>query len=92
MQVDDALHNRTCGLCGQYDGDKTNDFFTQRKEVVSSVSTFASDYRVLELTTSGSKVFRTLVELSSLLNGPTSTFRFGVFFLCVHTSNKTDVL
>ena len=50
LQVDDVMRNRTCGLCGLYDGDQSNDFSSQSREVISSASTFAADYQKVELT------------------------------------------
>lgn len=35
----------TCGLCGKFDGDKTNDFETQSGKVVSSASSFATTWK-----------------------------------------------
>jgi len=35
----------TCGLCGRFDGDKTNDFETDSGKVVSSASSFASTWK-----------------------------------------------
>ena len=50
LQVDDALKKRTCGLCGLYDGTPDNDFYLQDGSVVTSESTFASDYKQIDLT------------------------------------------
>lgn len=48
--MDEALKNKTCGLCGLYDGNPDNDFFLQDKSLVTSPSTFAADYKKSELT------------------------------------------
>lgn len=49
LSVNDNLKNKTCGLCGQYDGTTFNDFQVLDGKVVTQVATFVNSWKMNEL-------------------------------------------
>lgn len=45
VSVSQAFKAQTCGLCGRYDDDPSNDFETEVGQVVQSVSSFANSWK-----------------------------------------------
>ncbi|XP_077870073.1 uncharacterized protein LOC100366685 [Saccoglossus kowalevskii] len=46
IQVDGSLRNKTCGLCGTYNADSSDDLTDIRGDVVDSVSLFGRSYKM----------------------------------------------
>uniref|UniRef100_A0A1W7RAG6 Hemocytin n=1 Tax=Hadrurus spadix TaxID=141984 RepID=A0A1W7RAG6_9SCOR len=44
LSVEKDMRNKTCGLCGQYDGSATNDFETLNHKVVDNVNEFVQSW------------------------------------------------
>ena len=40
-----SLKGKTCGLCGNYDGDKDNDFTTEAGTVANSAAAFGTSWK-----------------------------------------------
>lgn len=55
------FRGQLCGLCGDYDGDRLNDFRTFKGAVVKDVNVFASSWRI------GSKADCNISEKNKLL-------------------------
>ncbi len=62
VQVADDLKGKTCGLCGRYDGDATNDFETDAGKVVTSAASFGNSWKKTPL--GGSKSYQNIHTMS----------------------------
>ncbi|XP_071974235.1 uncharacterized protein [Engystomops pustulosus] len=48
IKLDSSFEGKTCGLCGNYDGNAANDYITRSQSVVGDMVEFGNSWKVLE--------------------------------------------